>query len=429
MSDMLAIGATGLRAYQTALTIVSENIANAGTAGYARRSANVREVTASGPVSSTANGMGATVAGIARAGDQFRSAEVRSASSDLARTDAGATWLERIENALTGSQLGDRLTDFFTAARGVAADPTASGPRAAMLESASAAASAFASTGDALAAAASDLDSGADAAVSQLNGLSSALAKVNGGLGRSTPGSSGAAALLDERDRLLESMSAIANVDVTIDTAGRATVRAGSGGPLLVRGESAATVTYVRSDEGTVSLAAHLDGETHAFAPSAGALSGMVEGAQRIATARADLDSLAQGFTDGINAVQAQGRDLAGNPGAPMFAAGDPPSRMTLALGDPRGIAAAAVGGGVRDSSNLALARCAADERRVRIQADRSGHRQCRSAAIPPHGERGADLDPRFPRSPRATARAQSTSTRKRSTCSASSRPIRRRAA
>ena len=36
MSDMLSIGATGVRAYQTALTTVGDNIANTGVAGYTR---------------------------------------------------------------------------------------------------------------------------------------------------------------------------------------------------------------------------------------------------------------------------------------------------------------------------------------------------------------------------------------------------------
>jgi flagellar hook-associated protein 1 FlgK len=37
-----------------------------------------------------------------------------------------------------------------------------------------------------------------------------------------------------------------------------------------------------------------------------------------------------------------------------MFAIGDPASQLTLVLDDPRGIAAAATGAGVRDNSNLA---------------------------------------------------------------------------
>ena len=44
MSDLLSIGATGVRAYQTALTTVGENIANTGVAGYSRRTATLNEV-------------------------------------------------------------------------------------------------------------------------------------------------------------------------------------------------------------------------------------------------------------------------------------------------------------------------------------------------------------------------------------------------
>ena len=66
------------------------------------------------------------------------------------------------------------------------------------------------------------------------------------------------------------------------------------------------------------------------------------------------LDQTAAAFTDGVNQVQAQGRDLDGAPGAAMFGVGDDPTDITVALTDPRGIAAAAPGGGTRDNSNLA---------------------------------------------------------------------------
>src|SRR4051812_21382971 len=138
MSDMLSIGASGVRAYQSALTTVSENIANAGTAGYAKRTATIKEVVAvSGTTPINVNGLGATAAGVTRAGDDMRSAEVRTASTDLAKSETGATWMTRIEGALTGAQLGDQLTSFFTSANAVAADPSALAPRAAMLELAS----------------------------------------------------------------------------------------------------------------------------------------------------------------------------------------------------------------------------------------------------------------------------------------------------
>ena len=56
----------------------------------------------------------------------------------------------------------------------------------------------------------------------------------------------------------------------------------------------------------------------------------------------------------GIKGIQAQGRDLNGNPGAAIFAVGSNPTDLTVALADPSGIAAAAPGGGPRDNSNLA---------------------------------------------------------------------------
>src|SRR3569832_861655 len=150
MSDLLSIGASGVRAYQTALTTVSDNIANTGTAGYTRRTADMREIAA--PTSVTSNnavsvGMGVLATGISRSADQFRSADVRSANAALARSETGIDWLGRVQDALTGNQLGDRLTSFFTSANAVAADPTATTPRSAMLEAASAAASSFAATG------------------------------------------------------------------------------------------------------------------------------------------------------------------------------------------------------------------------------------------------------------------------------------------
>lgn len=358
MSDMMSIGASGVRAYQTALTTVSENIANTSTPGYTRRSTDVRELAAPSSFSNNrdiAAGNGIIATGITRATDQFRTADVRNASADLARSETGIDWLGRIQSALTGNQLGDRLTAFFTSANAVAADPTATTPRSAMLEAATSVANAFSATGKALDNVAATLDGTADNATAALDTLGTALAKVNDGLSRSAEGSSARANLLDQRDQLLEQMSAITDVNVSNDAVGRATVRLGGAtGPVLVGGTEAGNVTYVRSDSGAVSFAVHRAGNVAGFSPTGGALAGIADAAARIAGARDQINATASDFASGVNAVQAQGRDLDGNPGAAMFATGATPSDLTLALSDPRGIAAATVGGGTRDNSNLA---------------------------------------------------------------------------
>ena len=152
MSDLLSIGASGVRTYQGALTTVSENIANAGVEGYARRSATIAEIgAASGSYSSQVlSGLGSKVVGIARSGDGLKSAAVRTASTDLARTESGGAWLDRIQSALTGNQIGARMTGFYGAATTLAADPTSSAARTGLLESATTVAGSFQATGRAI---------------------------------------------------------------------------------------------------------------------------------------------------------------------------------------------------------------------------------------------------------------------------------------
>lgn len=354
MSDLLSIGAAGIRANQTALGVVSENIANAGVTGFSRRSITTSEV-----VSISRNtgvtGHGVFVTGLTRAADQFKAAAVRTAGADLARTEAGGVWLDRVQSALTGAGLGNRLTAFFNAAKGVAADPTATAPRAAMIEQANALAASFTATGAALAQATTELDATADQAVADLNSLSAALAKVNDGLGRVGPNTAGAANLADQRDAILERMSALVDVTASYDAAGRATVRAGAGtGTMLVSGNQAATVSYARNAEGTVAIAVKNGADVSMLAPGGGAIGGIVDGAQRIAAARSELNELAKDFVAGVNGVQTGGQTLDGTAGAPLFAVGSAPTDISVAMTDPRGIAAASPGEGTRGNGNLA---------------------------------------------------------------------------
>ena len=369
MSDMLTIGASGLRAYQTALSTTSDNIANAGTAGFSRRTATIEEIAKANRVGlgQTTNlvGNGAFASGIARSEDSFRAADVRRTSADLARTETGVVWLDRIEGALGGNKLDERMTAFFNAAKGVAADPAATAPRAVMLETASSLAAAFAGTGNALAGAASDLAGTGRDAADQISGLSDSLLKVNNGLARADTASAGRAQLLDERDRLLEAMSAITDVSVSTDSIGRATVRAGgTAGPILTDVGSAATVTFVMNDSGAASIAVHRNGFTQSLNASGGAFAGIVDAAGRIASARETVDTMAKAFVAGVNGVQATGVDLNGTtPGAAIFAdnSNDPnPTALKVVMNDPKGIAAAAAATlttpaeGARGNGNIA---------------------------------------------------------------------------
>jgi flagellar hook-associated protein 1 FlgK len=354
MADLLSIGASGVRAYQTALTTVSENIANSSNASYARRVANIREVNTAGGKSSLLTGLGSQVTGITRTGDPYTEESLRTSSSDLSRTEAGSVWLQQIESGLTGSGLSTRVTAFFAAGNALSADPTSTALRASMLSSAESVSDAFETTGRSLDDSMTQLDSRAGQAVDELTRLNQALMKVNQGLGRTQAGTSAAAQLGDQRDTLLEQMSAFTDMNVQYDPAGRATVRVGGAtGPVMVDAMEAADVTFSRSG-GNVVLAIQRSDGVSAMTPTGGALAGMVEGAQRIATAKEQLEDTASDFVAKVNQLQANGDDASGAAGQAMFTVTGSPTQFKVALTNGSQIAAASRGGGARDASNLA---------------------------------------------------------------------------
>lgn len=356
MTDLLAIGASGVRAYQGALGTVSENIANSGVEGYSRRAPTLNEVISPGsPISASRNtdGYGVILTGITRRADEFRTNAVRTAGADLARTETSAVWFDRIETALGAADVDKRVTGFFSAARTLAADPSALAPRAAMIEAATSAANAFRTTGRALDQVRDEVDAMGDDTAAEITSLGSALAKVNERIGRVAEGSSGAASLADERDRILERMSAIVDLDVNIDATGRAAVRlGGSGGPVLVAGTESGAVTYGRAGS-VATFGVRRAGATGTVQPSGGAMAGIAEGAARVADTRSLLNDVAGEFATAVNDFQTGGQTLDNVAGTAIFAAGDTPADLSVIMTDPRGISAATTATGPRDGGNL----------------------------------------------------------------------------
>ena len=356
MSDLLSIGASGVRAYQSALTTTSDNIANAGTPGYVRRTTSLSEIGVGSSAQRT--GSGVTVAGIARSADMFRSADVRQTTSDVSRSDGGIVWMERIEDALGSRALTTRMTSFFNAATTLSSDPSADAPRRAMLEEAESVAQSFSGTIKGLDDASINLDANAANAAAKISNSASTLARINDGLARVARGSVGEAQLLDQRDRMLDEMSEMIDIDVQFDPVGRVTVRAGAGDvPPLVHGIQASTVRVWRDDDSKLPVfAAMRDGKETVLSPRGGTSAGMIDGAQRINEMREQVGDLAKEFVDGVNYALAAGEDADGNTGSDnnlfMIDAND---RVTRVFDDPRKIAAATVGKGPRDSGNLAV--------------------------------------------------------------------------
>lgn len=345
MSDLLSIGATSVRAYQTALNVVGENIANAQTKGYVRREASLTEISGGAGrylyLSNLTIGHGVAANTVDRPWDAFRAADLRNATAESGRTGSTLVWLERIEKTLDTADIGTAMTKFFNAGQAIAADPTGSAPRAAFIDSANGVSAAFAITANGLAAIDSDLRASAQLGIEQLNGLTAGLVEANAGLVKARAGSNEQAQLLDQRDRMIDQMSQLASISVKTDDRGVATVRFNdSNGPVLVDGLNGRKMEGSFNSAGALALTVDPAGAPEAVALRGGSIAGFAEAALRLSDMRSKIADMATGLADSVNQFQAAGVDLDGQPGAALFtSAGDGTLAVNPILG--RQIAAA----------------------------------------------------------------------------------------
>ena len=179
MSDLLAIAASGVRATRGALDATAQNIANANTEGFVRRSAVLREVAGASMGGGQGTPAGVRLAGLQRGSDEFRAADLRRANGDVARGGAQVAGLEAIEAALSARAVGPAFTGFFDAALTLSADPGSTPGRAELLARADVVADAVRGAAGDLVNAGEDTRRSLDLDAGALTRSAAALARVN----------------------------------------------------------------------------------------------------------------------------------------------------------------------------------------------------------------------------------------------------------
>ena len=317
-SDLLSIAASGARAARGALDVTAQNIANASSDGYVRRSASMQEVSSTGGQMRVGDISlsGVRIAGISRNADMFRQAEVRRTNADSSRAAAQLGGLENIESAVEQAGIFPAIVELEGALQQLGSDPIDPSLRAAAIAAADTMANKFNIAAGSLASVADGATFAADAAVKEANVIAAELARVNVRLARAGAGSSDRASLLDHRDLMLERLSGITDIQTEFSADGSVRVWAGDKtGPALVEGGTSLQVGMTAAADGTLAFSV---GGT-AVDLKGGALTGHALTLEGVAQARTDLDGLAKSIIDGINAAQIQGSDVRGNPGVALF--------------------------------------------------------------------------------------------------------------
>ncbi|PZU13276.1 MAG: flagellar hook-associated protein FlgK [Sphingobium sp.] len=340
MSDLFIIGASGTKAYRSAMAAISENISNASTPGFARRSVTTAESGASTATMATyvtnANFGGTQVKSVDRATDPYLDSTVRSTGMALGSASARLRWLSDAETALndTGTGIGKLMAGMYQNMEKLAASPSDKSLRVTTIDSIGRVTQAFNQTAADLKTVSAGIATEARSSVESVNASLSALADINNSLLRAQPGTSAYAQLLDSRDSALADITE--NLNVTIGFGAHDSAEISYGGQTLVSGNKAAGVSVSANADGT--LAFSLSDGTALSAPGSGKLGGYASAASTVANRRNDLDTLAAQFVSDLNGWHGQGRTDAGAGGGALVSGTDAATLATL-ITDPADLA------------------------------------------------------------------------------------------
>lgn len=340
MSDLFIIGAAGVKTYRTALSAISENITNASTEGFSRRTTTIGESGSSTATMalyiSRGNFGGSEVRSINRASDPYLDATVRMTNMSLGSATARLRWMSDAEVAMNDTEtgIGKLMTGMFSNIDKLAASPNDTSLRVTTLDSIARIAESFGQTAADLKDVSTRIGTEAQGAVNTANNALSRLADINNSLLRAQPGTSAYAQLLDSRDAALSDVTGALNADVAFGAHDSVTIS--FGGQTLVSGNTASSLALTTDSDGTLNLAV---GATALAAPTNGALGGLFSSAQAVADRSASLDTLAQKFVTDVNAWHAQGRTDAGAAGGPLLSYGGGAASVAALVTDPADLA------------------------------------------------------------------------------------------
>ncbi|WP_334195222.1 flagellar hook-associated protein FlgK [Pararhodobacter sp.] len=207
VTSALAGALSGLSAASRQAEILSSNVANATTPGYARRQVSLSSASLAG------QGQGVQVLGITRDVDKQLLAERRLAQASDADRDVRAEFLKRLEQALgtpdSEGSLSARLAAFDQALVEAAGRPESQAGLNSIATTAKSLVDGLAAASDDIQAARATADRRIGEEVDKLNSTLARLQELNVNLRSFTGAGRDISALLDERQQLVDQISAI----------------------------------------------------------------------------------------------------------------------------------------------------------------------------------------------------------------------------
>ena len=234
INSILSSAMSALQANTTALRVVSNNVSNINTDGYARRTVDMQTTAAGGDLT------GVSAGDIQRVVDQFLQAETLSANASSSQYGAQSDIYTQLNGLLgepgDGTSLGSQLDNVFSALSAASSAPTASTNQEGVVSALQNLASTISTTSTNISNLQAQVDQQVSSSIATVNSTIQSIYTLNQQIQTATLSGDTASGLLDQRDEAVQNLSALIGVKTTTQADGQMTVMTQDGTTLVGAG-------------------------------------------------------------------------------------------------------------------------------------------------------------------------------------------------
>lgn len=312
---LLSVARDGITAQTAGVDTTGQNITNANTPGYVRRSAILQGNAANGGVQYT---------GVSRSFDQFTFAAVVLEHGKSGAANSRSSALAQLEGVVapeTGG-IGDKIDAFMASLQSLTGSPSDPSVRATVVSSAQDLATSVSQTAAGIQKSRSDMLTNAQGVATDLNQDLGQIATLNGQIANATAEGADASDLKDQRDKLVTDVSDKIGAKTITDSSGQVTLFAA--GTTLVDGNTASSISVGTDANGNMQVMADRGNGTAPLDVTANVNDGQLGGIREArdtdaVTSLNSLDQFAYDFSNAVNSVNASGYGSDGTTGNNVF--------------------------------------------------------------------------------------------------------------
>ncbi|MGB7800217.1 flagellar hook-associated protein FlgK [Buttiauxella sp.] len=318
--NIINIAFSGAQAARQGMSTTSMNVANYLTPGYSRQGIIQSAIGTNGDSFSAGNGV--RVDSIRRVSDQYLVNQVWHSNTRAEYYSAGQKYLGALESVVgtDSTSLGGGLDKFFAALNALTTQPDSPALRQQLLNEGQSMATRFNNVDSFISSQKVSINTQRDALVSNVNVISSNIATYNQQIADQEATGGNASVLRDQRDELVKQLSSMVSVKVSEDASGRYNVSLSDGQP-LVSGRHYGQLKSSINQQGEQDISLVFNNTTFGVSSATGGQMGALNDYEQgtLKTMQSTVRDMAGQFAKEFNAQLANGFDLNGQPGKPMF--------------------------------------------------------------------------------------------------------------